>query len=445
MTIVDQPSSPMCSRKLLLQAALAAAQQLLGSDLRAPILRGAPTVPEALDLYSGPQGVALFWAALAAIATERREFARRRALELLEPIRSRLRRWTRDPDSEGKDWPLGILCGLGAPIYTLAVAAVLLDEPPLAEEALAVARRLTRDRISRDTHLDVVSGAAGSLLALRALERALQGAHLPTVAERIHWLCEHLLTRRSRCRGDHLVWRVGGRHFGSGFSHGAAGIVYALTEAHRTCEDASLLTAALEGCEFERGLLQSRRGNWLPFEGAPRDSHLLVAWCHGAPGIALSRAALLPLLVTGNGEGAYGDRTAGVGDDLRIALRTTRTQSQTLEDDLCCGNLGRAGVLFHVARTLRDTDRLPVEDADLRESAEAADHLVYRVLARAKRRGHFGWAKSRPDGFNPGLFQGAAGLGILLLYLAEPTRIPLPLVFAPPEIVPAATARKPDG
>jgi len=150
----------------------------------------------------------------------------------------------------------------------------------------------------------------------------------------------------------------------------------------------------------------------------------MVAWCNGAPGIALGR---LQVLAAGNagsagGAGAAGDAAdAGDGgaaeqarDDLWRALETTRdTGKPSPSDFLCCGAMGRAEILVQASRQLGRADLL-----------RAAEEIAAGVVARAAGR----WFDPGLDGSNPGFFRGAAGMGYTLLRLAGTK--PLPCVLA---------------
>ena len=86
-----------------------------------------------------------------------------------------------------------------------------------------------------------------------------------------------------------------GRHNLTGFSHGAAGVAYAMLELFRATGDSKYRTAAEEAFNYERHWFDAEAANWPDFReeagrryrNAPRS--FAATWCHGAPGIALSR------------------------------------------------------------------------------------------------------------------------------------------------------------
>src|SRR6185312_1742493 len=56
--------------------------------------------------------------------------------------------------------------------------------------------------------------------------------------------------------------------------------------------------AALGAFEYERGVFDERRRNWpdlreLPGQEKSAEGEFMTAWCHGAPGVGLSRVLAL--------------------------------------------------------------------------------------------------------------------------------------------------------
>jgi lantibiotic modifying enzyme len=83
-------------------------------------------------------------------------------------------------------------------------------------------------------------------------------------------------------------------------------------------------------------------------------------------------------------------------------------------DHLCCRNLGRVDVLLEAARRLRR-----------RALGEAAPRRAAGLVRIADTAGSFQLFANLPRGvYNPGLFQGMAGIGYELLRLAAPEALP---------------------
>nr|WP_225937705.1 type 2 lanthipeptide synthetase LanM [Myxococcus sp. RHSTA-1-4] len=144
------------------------------------------------DLLSGSAGIAIALAELA--AASRLPRFRDAALAALEPARVALGRdgagpWTRAPDGTVE---VGAFRGIGARLYALHRCAAALELPELAREARTRARTLPVEPLAEQASLDLVTGAPGLLLALRAcgatgparrlakaLERRLQRGAMP--------------------------------------------------------------------------------------------------------------------------------------------------------------------------------------------------------------------------------------------------------------------------
>jgi lantibiotic modifying enzyme len=406
----------------LLQAARFVEKQILEWEESRIVsaVAGYTTERTAVDLYGGPPGLALFWAAMARIFPQERLKHAERSRENLLATRRWISEWLAEParmDAAGVQ--LGGVCGLGGALYALTCVGVLLGEEDLLREALAATALFTPERISRDRRFDFIDGCAGAILALLALDRSLevQGLHNEGPLEVAFRCAQHLLSAQGGTPGNPRTWEVERISF-CGFAHGAAGILHALLRIYERTGDHAHLEAARDAMAFERGLYQSGVANWVPYSGFNAGKRPMVAWCWGAPGIALGRIAALAVL-----------DDAEIREDIRSGLQATLGQPQTLEDHICCGNLGRAQILAYAAREFSVSDSV-LDPETLRE---AVDRLVSGVLRHAKGRGGFRWSASPNETFRPFFFKGAAGVGYAFLYLAKPGMLPLPLLLeAPP-------------
>ena len=350
-------------------------------------------------LYDGTSGIAFFLAAYHHVTGEAE--ARNLALRAIAPLRARMSQLAADPQRARElRLAIGGLIGLGSFLYMFVRLAEWLRESELLQSACDVMALITPERIAEDDRLDVMAGCAGTLLALLAMDREdsrVRSRGLDPLA-------------LARACGRHLIAR---RAVISGFAHGAAGIACALMRLYERTGEEEFREAALEGFAYERGLYDPEARNWLD----PRFGRLLEqsAWCHGAPGMALGRLAAAGLPEIGH------DLDHNLEEDLEEALSITCSLPDSPIDSLCCGNLGRAEILWTAGRAL-----------DRPSLAEAACGLAERVLAR----GNFvfeipedetgGPVKPR---FQPSFFLGLAGAGYSLLRLAYPDRLPCVLLL----------------
>ncbi|HEX8391307.1 MAG TPA: type 2 lanthipeptide synthetase LanM family protein [Longimicrobium sp.] len=367
-------------------------------------LGGGEVEPAGDGLGQGRAGIGLFLAALAAVggAGEHRAFA----LRALAPVAAAVG----DPSTRARmagRMGIGAVKGMAGVAWGLLRAGGLLNHDGLRAAALDAARAIPLSAITADRELDVFGGAAGALLALLAL-------HASTGRDD--------LLRRARLCGDRLLaareadpatglraWRrAGDGDLGTGFGHGAAGIAHALLRLHAVTGDAALHGAAEEAFAFERSLARVEEGDWLDRAGdraAPPTFRPLCAWCHGAAGIGLARAAA---------PAGFG---SAVQSDLLRAVEAGAHAGTAGPTTLCCGVMGRAELLLRAADALGRP-----------ALAEQARALGDQLAASAP--GRSTWAAGTLDSaFTPGLFQGIAGIGYGLLRLHHPGLIPSVLLW----------------
>jgi lantibiotic modifying enzyme len=196
----------------------------------------------------------------------------------------------------------------------------------------------------------------------------------------------------------------------TGFSHGAAGISYALLRLYERTHADEFLEAAREGVAYEQSVFDSTSDNWPDLrdhlaDGATR--RFSLGWCHGAPGIGLARLGALRLF---DGE--------AVRAAVDAALRRTIGAGARGIDHLCCGTMGRIETLA-VGATELHRDELRV----LAETTAAA------VVHRAHESGGYRLPGLAAGALYPSLFTGLSGVGYQLLRLAYPTQIPSVLLW----------------
>jgi type 2 lantibiotic biosynthesis protein LanM len=291
---------------------------------------------------------------------------------------------------------IGGASGAASIVYGLLTAGQILHDEETLDTALCLSRLLDTDAIRADKNLDVIGGAAGAILSLLALWRQTGETELLKKAV----LCGERLLETRTAEG---AWLTSARRPLAGFSHGAAGIGLALLRLHAAAPDTRFQQAALEGFAYERTLLSQEACNWQDLRDHITDRFAAAGWCHGAPGVALSRIGALKL--------AAGEELASpLRSDLDFGLRYLAGGDIFNNGTICCGEMGRAEVLLEAARYL---DR-PELEAQARQRASC---VVAGLLP----------AGERP--FIPGFFQGSAGIGYGLLRLIAPDRLPSILLW----------------
>jgi Lanthionine synthetase C-like protein/HopA1 effector protein family len=342
----------------------------------------------ALDpmLYSGTCGIAWFLAELYRVTGD--AAFRRTAHAALEQS-------CRTVEGSTGRYGRGLYGGAAGVAYVAWRCARVLDRPALLRHSRRIFRRLVDEPGGPEA--DVISGDAGLILALAAA-RIHQ--------DRMERLARGLLASAKQT-WNALSWRTINRRRSpdlTGFSHGTAGIAAALLVAYEQTRQHEFRTAAAGAIQYERACFSEADRNWPDYRSARNRRSLpsyTVAWCHGAPGIALSRA--LAVEVCGP--------DSGYQDDLAAALDTTRAAVESSSPGtsfcLCHGVAGNADVLLLLGGP---------EDQTIARRAAASS---IANCDPGKRNGAF---SEKP----PGLMSGWAGIGQFYLRVADPN-VPSPL------------------
>jgi type 2 lantibiotic biosynthesis protein LanM len=406
----------VADRERLLAAACA-----VGDRLEALALRGGHDVtwigltptygrhwslaPSGPDLYDGLPGIALCLAYLGTITWEERYTALAQAT--LAAIRRQVER------SQPSIMAIGGFSGWGGVVYTLAHLGTLWNQPALLAEAKEIVNRLPA-LIERDEQFDIMGGAAGCIVSLIGLYRCAPS--------------DSTLAAASQC-GDRLIacaqpmkpgagWgtRAARARPLTGFSHGAAGIAWALLKLAALASDERFQAVALDAITYECSLFCSEAGNWPDLRelktsrqtGDNSQGRFMTAWRHGAPGIGLARLCSLQHL---------DDSTISV--EIDTALQTTLPQGFGRNHALCHGDPGNLELLLQASQILAEP-----------QWRAQVDRIAVFILESISRDG---WLCGTPLGVeSPGLMTGLAGIGYGRLRLAEPTRVPSVLVLEPP-------------
>ncbi|KAB8315277.1 type 2 lantipeptide synthetase LanM [Tolypothrix campylonemoides VB511288] len=359
------------------------------------------------SLYDGVCGIALFLAALEKI-TGGAGF-RDLALRALQPLRKNLH----NTDSKfktkiTKQIGIGGATGIGSIIYTLVRSSQFLNEPELLDLARLAASLISQESIASDRYFDTMSGAAGTILGLLALYQATLDS---AVLEQAIACGYHLLHNRTASNSGPRAWANADGKLMTGLAHGAAGIAYSLLRLYQPTQESAFLEAATEAIVYERSVYCPIAGNWpdvRSFSLSLGKPSFQIAWCHGASGVGLARLGGLKIL--DNSE---------IRQDIAVALNTTQEFGLENLDRLCCGNFGRMELLLLAGSKLSRP-----------QLWETAQKQAARVLARAKHAGAFYLLPELPkDVYNPGFFQGTAGIGYELLRLAYPESLPSVLLW----------------
>ena len=364
------------------------------------------------DLYAGTSGIALFMAELAVVTGDSE--VRRTACGAIRHALA----------CSGKMRPpnrIGLYSGLiGIACAAARIGTILGEESVLASAAELLTRLRHTNRTGRE--FDLIAGTAGAVIGRLRLRYELRDVVQLDLARE---LGDGLL-RVAEYSPVGCSWRshtFSYQHNLTGLSHGTAGVAYALLELYNETKDTEYLGAAEEALSYERWFFDKAVGNWPDFREASRRPNKIqpsykTFWCHGAPGIALSRLRAYQI----TGKEIY-------KEEAEIALHTTREaviasmMSRQWDHSLCHGLPGNADVLISGRQVLG--------------SARADDmNLAGEVASTITKVCGVG------DVENPSLMLGLAGVGYFLLRLCNAET---PSVLLPPVSVQCRSAQRADG
>ncbi|MEU7137050.1 type 2 lanthipeptide synthetase LanM family protein [Streptomyces sp. NPDC046261] len=368
--------------------------------------------PASIDLYNGISGISLFLAYLTEHtgAATYRAAAEAGARVLAEQF-ARLHEMN---ENTLRLLGMGAYAELGGPVYALSHLGALWNRPDLLDAA-ALALPHLRSLAPADRALDIVAGSAGALLSVLTLHSVRPGQETLEVAG---CLAAHLVRAGERV-GDGIAWPCSINPEGplTGFSHGASGIAVALARLDHVTGRNDHVDAIRGALRFERSTFDSARGSWPDLRSISAPGEPMIAWCHGAAGIGMARAALL----------RHFPGDARLREDLEHAVRATLLAGFTGETltgrgnhSICHGDLGNLETLLVAAQE--------TGDASL---ARKVDLLAAGLLAGIAQDGPLCGVPLGVE--TPGLMAGLAGIGYNLLRFARPAAVPSVLLLEGPK------------
>ena len=260
---------------------------------------------------------------------------------------------------------------------------------------------------------DIVSGTAGTGLALLQLDRALghQGA-LEAAEGAGRRLLDRAIETPTGLRWD--MWPGYAREMPN-FSHGTAGIAYFLATLHRATGKRDFLNAAVGGARYLTSQATLDDGYRI-FHSRPGGEDLYyLSWCHGPVGTN----RLFHQLAEITGDREWRDWVArGARGVMATGIPERRTPGFWENIGQCCGTAGAAEHFLALYRTTGNADYRAFVDrlnADLLHRATPGD-----TRSGAGRRK---WTQAehrvQPDLLiaQTGYMQGAAGVGKYFLHM----------------------------
>lgn len=353
------------------------------------------------DLYNGSSGIGLFLSETAQLTADR---------EIAQTALGALRHALGAPIPRTADY-WGLFTGWPGVALASARAAVALGSEEIRNRArLFAAANITAPTDGAPS--DLMGGLSGAICALQVFSLCIE---LPGVDDLIVRLGDSLLDVANVTEFG-LSWgSIDAERDLTGLAHGASGVGLALADLHRTTDLERFRSAAESAFSYERNWYDADRRNWRDFRYPPGQARrgagtvkFATTWCHGAPGIGLSRFASNDVLT--DPECTFDALAAA--DTTRTAIRTGLLTGMR-DLSLCHGLTGLAEVLKYAdARGFGHQD-----DSELIDSVAKYGGEKYSDPQRDWQGG--------PR--TPGMMLGLSGIGNFYLRMHD-DRIPSPTV-----------------
>lgn len=305
---------------------------------------------------------------------------------------------------------------LGTAMVAIRAARVLGDSS-LVDQAASLARQLAAR--THEQSPDLLNGLAGQILGFLTLADLVPDELFRSRALELGYL----LVERAEHTAVGSSWphrMIESKGNLTGFSHGAAGIALALGELWRNTGDRMFIETAVDAGAYEDSVFSGKHSNWPDYRlsrvatQSPKYSNF---WCHGAPGIVLSRLRLSFLM-----------GLEQLPPNLQVAVDAVR---QAVEANLnwCGTNLSLCHGLGGNTEILWEASRWGNALADWQQRAAESAYACWRIGAGAiPHSSKQAWPGDIGD--NPSLFLGRAGIGYAYLRLHDPS-IPSILAIDP--------------
>ncbi|MFD2655622.1 type 2 lanthipeptide synthetase LanM family protein [Gracilibacillus thailandensis] len=343
-------------------------------------------------LYNGLSGMAMMYLSLW-IVTKRAAYLNI-GLEIVEDLLNRILDWKEVNKNEMI--PIGAFTGASSYIYLLMNYFVATKEVRFKKAACELATRLPQ-LIKKDKEFDIISGVAGTIVVLVSSYELEKERIFINIAEKC---ADHLLENLIVNDDGSIAWIGVSEVPLTGFSHGNAGNIYALAVLNKHLKRKDIDSVISKGLQFENS--QMMENGWLDNR---MDNSVVTAasWCHGAPGILLSR---LELAQYNNQEVAIQSKK-----DLQYAIDNILEDGFGREHSLCHGDIGNAMILINCGRSM-----------DNQHYINIGKNLLYESILRGETDGYKCGVGNGIE--SPNLMIGLAGVVYGLMYASD-DRIPL--------------------
>lgn len=396
-----------------LDAAVKAARWIRTTRVATPdglLWLSGPERPEGMsaspELYTGTSGVVLFLVELARATGDES--------------------WLKEA-AAGADWLIAGLPetldhaglytgvpGIGLAIHQVAKATGQEKHRKGAERCLELVHAGAKPAgagVEWDAGLDVIAGSAGTILYLLHMARELDRPASRELALKAGMRLAELGIPEAGGRKWRMMNDPEAKRLMPNFSHGTAGIAYALATLHLETGREEPLAAALAGARYLQSVANTEGDGCLIFHHEPEpDGRNLyyLGWCHGPAGTV----RLFYQLARATKDDAWmGWVRRGTRSIVASGIPERQTPGFWNNAGQCCGLAGVADLFLRLHKVTGEGLGFArkVGESLLAKATPAGDGLKW-VHAEHRVRPEYVYAQT-------GYMQGAAGIGMLLLHL----------------------------
>ena len=328
--------------------------------------------PVGNSLYDGNSGIALFLAYLGKVTGEKR---------FINAANDAISSVLYEIDILDNKYPflIGAYNGISGYFYSIYCIFKITKDKKLIT-FLKDKITLLYNLIPRDKNIDVISGAAGTIGTLLYIYNDINDEDFKKTLLDLCIVCfNHIKKSIVNFPNNSIAWGEGGVYVPcTGFAHGNAGIIAYLIKLYKIIKEPEILDIISKALNFERNLYSSKHKNWYSSE---ENKLISFAWCHGAPGILLSRLILK--------ENGYTD--SYIDEEIKLALETTIKQGFGNNPCFCHGDIGNLSILEYASKILNDEY--------LRNKCKHTYNSMFETVLKTR--------------WNKGVFSGTESMGIM--------------------------------
>ncbi|MDO4276777.1 MAG: type 2 lanthipeptide synthetase LanM [Eubacteriales bacterium] len=348
--------------------------------------------PSGMYLYGGISGIALF------LAYYLHNFSNERVEKIFRLVSAKLVRYTEEL-CERKNPANNLRTGLYDGESSLVYSYLLLYDITGNIFYLNYAEKhfhAMKSYLAEDKCYDLLAGNAGAIVAAIKLFYAVgDKKYLESAVGIEQQLWEH---RQEMERG--VGWELENTAGPlAGMAHGNSGFLMAYSMLYEAVGDTSYLNKIDYLLKYEDSLYSEESGNWRDLRSPGNEGHIINAWCHGAPGILVSRLKLSCV-----------SEFEMVHRDIQRAAQALFVREQNGQICLCHGTAGRLLIMRQYLKEYQNMEYRKLYN-------ETLNSFVYDLED---------WEKLNADEYlNPAFMNGITGVGLALIELYKNNETPL--------------------